>query len=84
MNHFRLTLRALMHFNIGATLAVAAWLVWASSAVAFELPSRDAPASLTHAHVVRGCECPAVQANITVQHAGSEQQVGTTATVASR
>ncbi|WP_285412643.1 hypothetical protein [Variovorax sp. efr-133-TYG-130] len=67
MSNVERALRALMHLNIGATLGLAAWLLWASWSVALESAPRTDSAVQRTGPADAACQCLVLQPVLTTQ-----------------
>uniref|UniRef100_C5CWE9 Uncharacterized protein n=1 Tax=Variovorax paradoxus (strain S110) TaxID=543728 RepID=C5CWE9_VARPS len=57
MSYVERALRALMHLNVGATLGLAAWLLWANWRVALESAQRTDSAVHRTGSADAACQC---------------------------
>ncbi|SFQ33161.1 hypothetical protein [Variovorax sp. 770b2] len=84
MSYVERALRALMRLNIGATLGLVAWLLWASWSVALESVSRTASSAHRTGSANATCQCLVLNPVLTTQQRDVEQvaQIGPTAVAA--
>ena len=73
MSYVERALRALMHLNIGATLGLAAWLLWASWSVALESAPRAGSAAHRTGSADAACQCLVLQPVLTTQQRDVER-----------
>lgn len=73
MSYVERALRALMHLNIGATLGLAAWLLWASWSVALGSAPRTDSAVHRTGSADAACQCLVLQPVLTTQQRDVER-----------